>query len=275
VAIWFDQRRVGLVLVLAPVAYIAFMGSQERYFGRWLLPAFPMICLLAAYLALRLVDALSVRRAHLRPTLLALAVVAVVGQGLVYSLHSGLVLTREDTRNMARDWMVANVPVGTKIVVEPVVPDPWAMDIGDPSPVTGNGYRWNKDPVSRSYVDPETGERLDPAGPGVVVNIEDYARVARPELIDRWERTGSCIVVVGSTQRGRAEVEPDEVPNALRFYDELERRAEVAYEASPYVAGASPVTFNFDWAFNFYPLAYYRPGPIMTIYRLRGGACAG
>ncbi|HEV2770663.1 MAG TPA: glycosyltransferase family 39 protein [Solirubrobacteraceae bacterium] len=275
VAIWFDDRRLGLVLVLAPVAYVVFMGSQERYFGRWLLPAFPMVCLLAAYAALRVVDALTVRRAHLRPTLLALAVVAVCGQGLVYSLHSGTVLSREDTRNMARDWMVANVPVGARIVVEPVVPDPWAMDIGDPSPVTANGYRWNKDPVSRSYVDPETGERLDPQGPGVVVNIEDYARVARPELIDRWERTGACIVVVGSTQRGRAEVEPEKVPNALRFYDELERRAEVAYEASPYAAGVSPVTFNFDWAFNFYPLAYYRPGPVMTIYRLQGGACAG
>ena len=275
VAIWFDERRLGLVLVLAPVVYVVFMGSQERYFGRWLLPAFPMVCLLAAYAALRLVDALAAGRAHLRPTLLALAVVAVCGQGLVYSLHSGLVLSREDTRNLAREWMVANVTVGARIVVEPVVPDPWAMDIGDPSPVTGNGYRWIKDPVSRSYVDPETGERLDPEGPGVVVNIEDYARVARPELIDRWERTGACTVVVGSTQRGRAEVEPGEVPDALRFYDELERRAEVAYEASPYVAGASPVAFNFDWAFNFYPLAYYRPGPVMTIYRLQGGLCAG
>ncbi len=29
--------------------------------------------------------------------------------------------------------------------------------------------------------------------------------------------------------------------------------------------------FNFDFAFNFYPLAYYRPGPEMTIYRLPEG----
>jgi hypothetical protein len=35
------------------------------------------------------------------------------------------------------------------------------------------------------------------------------------------------------------------------------------------------VAFNFDWSFDFYPLAYERPGPVMTIYRLRGGACAG
>jgi hypothetical protein len=35
------------------------------------------------------------------------------------------------------------------------------------------------------------------------------------------------------------------------------------------------VAFNFDWTFNYYPLAYNRPGPTLTIYRLRGGGCAG
>ena len=47
-----------------------------------------------------------------------------------------------------------------------------------------------------------------------------------------------------------------------------------SYHASPYAEGQGPVTFNFDWSFNFYPLAYARPGPDMTVYRLRGGACA-
>jgi hypothetical protein len=34
------------------------------------------------------------------------------------------------------------------------------------------------------------------------------------------------------------------------------------------------VAFNFDWSFDYAPLAYARPGPEMTIYRLRGGRCA-
>ena len=49
----------------------------------------------------------------------------------------------------------------------------------------------------------------------------------------------------------------------------------VAYEASPYREGADPVEFNFDWSFDYYPLAYHRPGPVMTVYRLQGGQCAG
>ena len=51
-------------------------------------------------------------------------------------MHVGRVLSREDTRNLTRDWLVEHVPAGTKIVVEPgVVPDGWAQDIGTPSPV--------------------------------------------------------------------------------------------------------------------------------------------
>ena len=64
------------------------------------------------------------------------------------------------------------------------------------------------------------------------------------------------------------------MPNALKYYEELERRSKVAYAVSPYSRGKGPVAFNFDWTFNYYPLAYNRPGPLMTVYRLQGGACA-
>jgi hypothetical protein len=226
---------------------------------------------LAAYAAIELADRLGRFSPALRPTFVAAAVVVLCGQGFVYSLHSGLVTSRADTRNIARKWMVLNVHAKTKIVVEPVVPDQWAQDIGKPSP-TKNGNRWNKYPLSRSLVDPETGATLPP--PGVVVNIEDFEKVLRPELVDLFEDKGYCWVVVGSTQRGRAEVEPEAVPNALAYYKELERRSKVAYAVSPYAKGEGPVAFNFDWTFNYYPLAYNRPGPVMTIYRLQGGRCA-
>ncbi|MEA2244480.1 MAG: hypothetical protein QOD24_4036 [Solirubrobacteraceae bacterium] len=273
VRMWFDERRLVWILVPPVVVFILFMGSQERYFGRWLMPVFPFVCILAAYAAIELVDWASRSWPALRPTFVALAVVAVCGQGFVYSLHSGLVLSREDTRNLTRAWMVANVPAGKKVVVEPVVPDQWAQDTGNPLPIIPNGNRWNKYPLSRSQIDPKTGRRLH--GDGVIVNIEDFERVLRPELVDFFEQQEYCWVVVGSTQRGRAEAEPKVVPNALAYYKELEQRSKVVFDASPYSKGEGPVGFNFDWTFNYYPLAYNRPGPEMTVYRLQGGKCAG
>jgi hypothetical protein len=272
VRLWHDERRLVWLLVPPVVLFVLFMGTQERYFGRWLMPVFPFVCILAAYAALELAEWGGRMRPALRPTLIAVAVVAVCGQGVVYSLHNGLVLSREDTRNLTREWMVDNIPLGTKIVVEPVVPDQWAQDIGNPSPLTSNGNRWVKYPTSRSKIDPRTGARLP--GDGVIVNIEDFERVLRPELVDLFEEQGYCWVVVGSTQRGRAEADPQEAPGAIAYYAELERRSRVAYEASPYAEGEGPVGFNFDWTFDYYPLAYHRPGPVMTVHRLSGGRCA-
>jgi Dolichyl-phosphate-mannose-protein mannosyltransferase len=265
------RRRLALVLVPAPVLFVLFMGTQQRYFGRWLLPVFPIACILAAWAVVQLAELAGRRAALLRPALYALGAVLLVGQGVVYSIHDGLVLSRPDTRNLARDWLVANVPPRTKIVVEPVVPDAWASDIGRPYPGTSNGARWIKFPTSRSNV-ANDGSIIP--GEGRVVNIEDYERTLLPSLVDRYEKQGWCYVVSGSTQRGRAEAAPAEVPRAIAYYRELERRSDVAFHASPYHPGAKPVAFNFDWSFDYAPLAYARPGPEMTIYRLRGGRCA-
>ena len=271
VRLFVDERRLFWMLVPPIILFVLFMGSQERYFGRWLMPVFPFVCVLAAYGAIELADWLGRLSPGLRPTLVAAAVVAVCGQGFVYSLHSGLVLSREDTRNITRDWMVENVAERAKVVVEPVVPDQWAQDVGRPSPLTDNGNRWSKYPLSRK-IDPQTGEPVP--GAGGIVNIEDFETVLHPGLVDVFEELAYCWVVVGSTQRGRAEAEPEAVPQALAYYAELERRSDVAYEVSPYAKGQGPVAFNFDWTFNYYPLAYNRPGPTMTVYRLKGGGCA-
>jgi hypothetical protein len=271
VRLWFDERRLFWMLVLPVVFFVLFMGSQERYFGRWLMPVFPFVCILAAYAALELAAFGGRFMPALRPTFIALMAVAACAQGFVYSIHSGLVTSRADTRNLAREWMVANVPLGDRIVVEPVVPDAWAQDIGNPSPYTSNGNRWVKFPTSKSLINPETGKK---GKEGVVVNIENYEKILRPDLIDSYERGGFCHVVVGSTQRGRAEAEPERVPRAIEYYEELARRADVVHRVSPYAKGEGSVKFNFDWTFDYYPRAYHRPGPEITIYRLRGGECA-
>lgn len=277
--LWADERRLVWVLVPAPVIFLLFMGSQTRFFGRWLIPVLPLLCMLAAYAALEAADWLGRRRRELAPTFVALAVIALCGQALAYSLHIDLVLRRQDTRNLTRAWIVRHVPpirVGdelraAKIVVEPVVPDSWAQDIGNPAPYSANGNRWAKFSTSRENALPDG---TFAAGEGKVVNIEDYERALRPELVQYYADHGFCYVITGSTQRGRAEAEPEVVPRALAYYRALERDADVVYRASPYGKGEGPVTFNFDWSFDYYPLAYHRPGPEMTVYRLRGGECA-
>jgi hypothetical protein len=266
-----DDRRALLVLGPAPILYVLYMGTQARFFGRWLLPVFPIVCLVSAYAIVRLTQLAARRVPVLGPALAVLGTVLLLGQGIVYSLHSAMTLSGADTRNATRQWLVDHVPANTKIVVEPVVPDAWASDVGRPNHGTANGARWSKFPTSRSNI-ADDGSFIP--GPGRIVNIEDYERTLYPGLIDKYVAKGYCWVVVGSTQRGRAEAQPQIVPRAIAYYRDLERRSTLAYEASPYRKGAKPVKFNFDWTFDFYPLAYERPGPVMQIYRLKGGKCA-
>ena len=46
----------GIALILFPIALYLYMGSQTRYFGRWLLPMYPVIALLAGVGIVRLVQ---------------------------------------------------------------------------------------------------------------------------------------------------------------------------------------------------------------------------
>jgi hypothetical protein len=197
-------------------------------------------------------------------------IAALLAQGLLYSVHSGLVLSRADTRNETRAWMLAHVPAGSPIVVEPVAPDEWAREPRRSLSRPGDPYRWNKYPSLRSRILNGTLT----AGASQLVGIEDYERTLAPALIGYYEAHRYCWVVSGSTQSGRAFADPAAVPQAIAYYRDLARQGEVVYRASPYARGHGPVSFGFDWSFDYYPLAYHRPGPQITVYRLHGGGCA-
>jgi 4-amino-4-deoxy-L-arabinose transferase-like glycosyltransferase len=265
VAIWRRDARIGWLLVPAPLLFLGFMGLQDRYFGRWLMPIFPIVCLLAAYFAHELRARVQKKRAI---TVLATALIAVLllGQGVVYSVHDDLVLARADTRNLTRAWMVGHVPRDTRIVLEPVVLGSWLRDRG----LAASASRWVKYPALKSVISP-TGTLVPQSSHTVA--LEDYEATLSPALIGWYERLGYCWVVTGSTESGRAFANPRAAPLAVAYYRALAAQAEVAFHVSPYAPRSSAPDFNFDWTFDFYPLAYSRPGPEMTVYRLRSGRC--
>ena len=265
-----DVRRA-LFLLPWPLVFVLYMGLQDRYFGRWLLPALPALALLAAVAAVFAIDRVRAGP-QLRVVLLVAAGLLLAGQGLVYSVHLDRVLSRDDTRNLARAWMVDNVPPGSKIVVEPIVPETWTTDPGRPPPLSRSGRRWEKFLTTRTTIDEQGHKRR--GNVGRTIEVEDYERITRPALVGAYERGGYCWVMIGSTQYGRALAEPEQVPRAIRYYRALARHGDLVYRVDPYRHGQGPVDFNFDWSFDYYPLDYERPGPTVLIYRLRRDACA-
>jgi hypothetical protein len=267
------RRRWALAMVLipAPIAFIIFMGNQQRYFGRWLMPIFPIVAILGAYGAIELIGWLIRARRLPAPAAVALVSVLLLAQSLVAVLHNDAVLSRPDTRNLARAWMVNHVPAGAKVVIEPVVSDNWATDVGVSLPWTPTGDRWYRYATWLTNLD-ENGNPLPP-GQRRYVLVDQYERTLRPALLDQYAGSGYCWIVIGSEQAGRAFAQPQLAPSAIAYYAALASRARLVYHVSPFSPGTHPVPFSFDWAIDYYPRQYRRPGPELSVYRLSGGKC--
>src|SRR3954470_3228514 len=104
-----ENWRRGLVLVVFPLFMFLFLGSQARHFGRWFLPAYPAIVLLASYGAIRAADWIG-RGRRWAVWALAGVVVLMLVQGLAASIRVDSVLARNDTRELARSWIIRNIP---------------------------------------------------------------------------------------------------------------------------------------------------------------------
>lgn len=272
-------RARALVLLPAVVLFVLLVGSQGRYFARYVMPIFPVLCLLAAVGAMWLVRAAAERAPRARWAITAAVVALVVGQGLLSSIHVDRVLARQDTRTTARAWMQAHIPAGATILVEPSVPKEWYRDGGLPGEEGSRaGYRWNR--FVRTGEDIRALARRHP-GARRTADFANYEYTLFPGLIDFYRRKGVCWIVSASSQSGRAFRNPGRVPGAIAYYKALEREADKVLEVSPFGGpGQGPRDyagpehyFQYDLAFNYQPQEFKVPGPVMRVYRLSGGRC--
>ena len=206
--------------------FLVFMGTQDRFFARWLLPVYPLLCLLAAWAVVAAAPGCALagcgrERGRSSPA----SARCCARRGSCSRSTTTSCWPAPDTRQLARDWMVANVPIRSKVVIEPFVPAAWAADAQSAREGTGNGFRWNKWP---------TTSRFRRRGGGVV-RFEDYERTLRPALLGAYARGGYCWVVTRlDAVRPRATPSRAQVPQrASRYYAALERDAKLVYAVSP------------------------------------------
>ena len=193
------DRRLALVLLPAPLLYVLFMGLQERYFGRWLLPVLPIV-IAARGVRRDGARARGRRRARRgwRCRRLRSSSPRCSRRGSSHSLHVDRVLARARHARRARaPGCSRTCRPARRVVIEPFVPARWLEDPDRADPATPGGGRWRLWDTARADVD-DAGRPL-PAGSTRFVKVDKYERTLRPALIDRYVAQGYCWVVTGST----------------------------------------------------------------------------
>ena len=265
----------GLILISFPLALFLYLSAQSRYFGRWLLPAYPVLALLCAYAVGRAAE-LAPDRRMLRLGLAAVLALLVVAQPLAADVRTGQVLGRDDTREQARDFLVKSFPPELRVSIEPAVPGryyrstpagvdpPWLRRCARRPVWEEPGFAYRGPGGEEVCVRRKPGQFSRPDGG---VRASAFHLALEPEVIDQYRFYGYCLVMTFGTVRDRALGTGQRDVKA--YYDRLDREADVLREFSPYDEGAEPEEFSFDLSFNYYAPAYHRPGPSARIHRLR------
>jgi hypothetical protein len=237
-----QKDRLGALVLAFPLAYYLPMGITRHYFARYALPLIPFMALFAAGAAWAVGRWLGSRYPRLGLMLVAVLVLGCAAQPLSQSIRHDLLLTRVDTRTLAKAWIEANIPAGARIAVD------W--------PVHGP-------PLS-------TPDRSMPGSTQVyTVTVVGLTGLAEHSLA--WYRQQGFDYLVASSYISSIPLVYEHQDTQRRaFYASLDQELELVQEFRP-GKGDNELPFIFDEIYGPAVSLWQRerPGPTLRIYRVR------
>jgi hypothetical protein len=113
------RDRISLLIIAFPLFYFIAMGATRHYFARYTLPLVPFMALFAAEAVMILADRMKARQgAKWAWGITALVTSVAIVQPLAASIRHNVLLTRTDTRTLAKVWIEQNIPQGARIAVD-------------------------------------------------------------------------------------------------------------------------------------------------------------
>lgn len=256
--IWRRRERLAewSLVAVYPVAFLLVYGSYEVVHPRYLVSLVPFLALPAGAWIGDLARRLSVSRhpetaTRGRPLLVALVLLIAFGWPLVQAVRLDLLLTRADSRELARSWVLAHLSPRSTIGLE------------------AHGIELEPDAASLRHAVGLGGERLgvrdrrrlELGAPGWSIRrLWQLAGYRSAALSDTVERLGLDYVV--AVRRG--EERRDD-----RFYLGLEARGERLATFDPRLPGTGPVETDLPTELDDPITGLWRverPGPIVEVF---------
>lgn len=235
------RDRMIFLLLAFPAAYFVVMGATRHYFARYALPLVPFAAVFAADAIVWLTDRLAQRSRPLASAVATVLVFAAIIQPLAASIRHDILLTRTDTRTLAKVWIEQNIPEGAKIAVDWPTHGP---PLATPALATPHSQR-----------------------------VYDVTIVGGTGLSDHpaaWYREQGFDYLIASSFIYRIPlVFPQEHQKRQAFYAALGEEFEAIQTFSPTADGREP-DFIFDEIYGPAISLWQRerPGPILTVYKV-------
>ena len=226
------------------------------------------LCLLAAWAVVAARLARARRAPALAPALPCSARCSCAARGVVFSVHSDVVLRRDDTRQLARDWMVDNVPIALEGRGRArSCPTAWAADAES----VDDGHRPTASAGTSSHGRSPSPTTPDSAGGGVIAarGLRAHTRPG-PDRRLRPRR-----LLLGGHRldpvRPRRSPSPKQVPKAIEYYAALRRDARSSSTRSRPPRGRRRAVLLRLLLQRLSARPTSGMGPEIRIYRLGGG----
>jgi hypothetical protein len=238
VMLFIRRSKRPIFLFSFPLLYFVLMGRTGHFFARYAMPLVPFLALAAAAFLCFVLSGLRLPRKY--TTLLAVgATLIVVAHPLYSSLQHDVLLTREDSRTIAKEWIEEHIPEGSLIAVEWHTP-PLAT-VAEPIPLSARNYQ--------------------------VMVTSVYGLSEHP--LEYYEQQGVDYLVSSSFISDIHLVIAEEDQAKRAFYESMDEKAELIAEFRNYPGKDKP-PFIFDQIYG--PATslseFDRPGPVIKIYRL-------
>ncbi len=127
----FSKKKESWLLLIFPVCFLLFIASLNLRWWRWIIPVIPFFCIFAAHAVSRIVSWTS-QGLSLNPKvgkITACILLLVVSVPLLKSsILQGKEMAAKDTRTLAREWVLENIPNQSRLLVEiytPYLPKDW------------------------------------------------------------------------------------------------------------------------------------------------------
>lgn len=236
VSLWREKEKQKLLLILCfPLFYYLPLGAMKLFFVRFAIPLIPYLCLLSAYGIISLAGHISYTY---RRVALVLLILVSISQGVIFSCKHNYLISKTDTRILARNWIKNNLPYGSEIVTE--------------------GYG----PNLRVYYD--KGRLMENINNHQIENV--WASLPKASL-DEYKQRDIDYIITSSYISRRYLDHPDKYPREYEFYIMLEKEGNQIFKISP---SQGKVPFYLDEVYSSFWNIFVleRPGPTITIFQI-------